>query len=124
MSLVSAILLNAPPPVFHGAVRKIIAREMTEKLPAATQKPSASAGKRVSVHELSRILREKIIALLSDGEKWSAKEVAEVLESSQTSTRRHLNHLVDTGFAVSTPGYIRTCREQLKYWLKPEIESR
>ena len=118
MSLVSAILLNAPPPVFHGAVRKIIAREMTEKLPAATQKPSASAGKRVSVHELSRILREKIIALLSDGEKWSAKEVADALGSSQTSTRRHLNCLVDLGIARCTPGYIRTCREQLKFWIE------
>jgi len=118
MSLVSAILFNAPPPVFVGDVRKIIAREMTEKLPAATQKPSASAGNRPGAHELGRILRANIEKLLKDGGKWSAQEVADVLGSSQTSTRRHMNCLVDLGFAESTPGYKRTCREQLKFWIK------
>lgn len=100
-----------PSPYIHSNVRRYVAPEMQDK----RIKP---AGKRVSVHELSRILREKIIALLSDGEKWSAKEVAEVLDSSQTSTRRHLNCLVDLGIARCTPGYIRTCREQLKFWMK------
>lgn len=105
-----------PSPYIHSNVRRYVAPEMQDKRikPVGYTKP---AGKRVSVHELSRILREKIIALLSDGEKWSAKEVAEVLESSQTSTRRHLNCLVDLGIARCTPGYIRTCREQLKYWI-------
>ena len=105
-----------PSPYIHSNVRRYVAPEMQDKRLRSTDN-TKPAGKRVSVHELSRILREKIIVLLSDGEKWSAKEVAEVLESSQTSTRRHLNCLVDLGTARCTPGYIRTCREQLKYWI-------
>ena len=116
MSLVSAILFNAPPPVFHGHIRNIIAREMIEKVPASTQ--TAPTGKRPGAHELGRILRANIEKLLQDGEKWSAQEMADVLGSSQTSTRRHLNCLVDLGIARCTPGYIRTCRERLKYWMK------
>lgn len=67
MSLVSAILFNAPPPVFHGHIRKIIAREMIEKVPASTQ--TAPTGKRPGAHELGRILRANIENLLQDGEK-------------------------------------------------------
>jgi len=116
MSLVSAILFNAPPPVFVGNVRKIIAREMTQRLPTAIQKPRTD--KRPGSHELGRMLRANIESLLSDGGQWSAQDVADVLGSSPTSIRRHLNSLVDLGFAENTPGYKRKCNEQLKFWLK------
>ena len=104
-----------PSPYLHSNVRRFVAPEMQDKRLRPIGQPT---GNGVSAHEFSRILRAKIEALLKEGGKLSVIEVADAVGSSKTSARRHLNCLVDTGFAESTPGYVRTCREQLKFWIK------
>ena len=114
MSLVSAILFNAPPPVFHGDVRKIIAREMVEK---AIKSKGLDAGK--GNYDEGKRNRADIVQLLAGGKVYKLAEVAHATHLSEVTVRRHLTEMVEKGLAMSNVGtVVLSRRNPLLFWIE------
>lgn len=109
MSLVSAILFNAPPPVFHGSVRKIIAQDMIDRRAKKQGGPTKEI--------IGRTNREKVIDVLSGGGAYSILEVSDMAYLSQTSTARHLRDLFDLGIAGRKLGNRGSAKDRSLYWI-------
>lgn len=88
MSLVSAILFNAPPPIFHGNIRKIVNREMLLKTPK-----SFSKEKNNRAVDVGRINRAAILRYLDNGKKRMVVDIANAVGLTRDAVRVHLHAL-------------------------------
>ena len=114
MSLVSAILFNAPPPVFHGDVRKIIAREMVEK---AIKSKGLDAGK--GNYDEGKRNRSAIVQLLAGGNVYKLADIACAANISVVTARRHLLDLVNKKVAMTNVGTVVISRKNpLLFWME------
>lgn len=112
MSLVSAILFNAPPPVFHGDVRKIIAREMVEK---SIKSKGLDAGK--GNYDEGKRNRAAIVTFLADGNAHKLADIAHAADLSETTARRHLLDLVSLKEVQTNIGTVVISRKNpLLFW--------
>lgn len=94
MSIIAIVLGEQKFVPFCGNVRQILAAEMQDKRKkeAIAHKPQVAGSIPVS-----KIIRAKMVKLLSSGNEFFIEEIADGIGASQTAVRRHLRALIAAG---------------------------
>lgn len=92
MSIVAAILLNRPPPVFREVLRTTYAPEEPDrrKKKSVGFKPNIAGTK-----TLSKIIRANLVKLLSTGKEFFIEEIVEQAKVSRPAAVRHLRKMIE-----------------------------
>lgn len=111
MLILTGQMKYTPPPASINNVPREPCKEMAPRVP----KPFVHKG--VKTQPLGQINRQKILDTLADGGRWTAQDMGDEIELSQTATRRHLIKMVDTGLVLQSDKNPKDSLSKTEYWL-------
>ena len=112
MSIVSALLLNKPPPVF---IQKSVFKHSSRDEDDTPESYALDSGNLPPWRKDA--LNKEIWRLLQDGEKWTIAKFKAEINSSQAATLRHLKGFLESGKIKSANGKGVPHRPCIEYWI-------